>query len=112
KHIRSGYILSADTLAELAHKAGIDAAALEQTVQRFNVNAPQAVDPDFGRGGDAYDHSQGDPEHKPTANLGPIETVPFYALRLLPGDFGSLSGIRTDGNARVLGADDAPIPGL
>lgn len=112
KHIRSGYILSADTLAELAHKAGIDTAALEQTVQRFNVNARQGVDPDFGRGGDVYDHSQGDPEHKPNPNLGPIETGPFYALRLLPGDIGTFSGIRTDGNARVLGADDAPIPGL
>ena len=112
KHIRSGYILCADTLAELAHKAGIDAAVLEQTVQRFNLNARQGVDPDFGRGGDVYDHSQGDPEHKPNPNLGPIETGPFYALRLLPGDIGTFSGIRTDGNARVLGADNAPIPGL
>lgn len=112
KHIRSGYILSADTLAELAHKAGIDAAELERTVQRFNVNARQGVDPDFGRGGDVYDHSQGDPEHKPNPNLGPVETGPFYALRLLPGDIGTFSGIRTDGNARVLDADNAPIPGL
>lgn len=112
KHIRSGYILRGDTLAELARKAGIDAAALEQTVQRFNVNARQGVDPDFGRGGDVYDHSQGDPEHKPNPNLGPIETGPFYALRLLPGDIGTFSGIRTDGNARVLDADGAPIPGL
>src|SRR5690606_12229503 len=51
-------------------------------------------------------------EHKPNPNLGPIETGPFYALRLLPGDIGTFSGIRTDGNARVLGVDDAPIPGL
>lgn len=112
KHIRSGYILRADTLAELARKAGIDASALGQTVQRFNVNARMGSDPDFGRGGDIYDHSQGDPEHKPNPNLGPIEAGPFYALRLVPGDIGTFSGIRTDGSARVLAADGAPIPGL
>jgi succinate dehydrogenase/fumarate reductase flavoprotein subunit len=112
KHIRSGYILRGETLAELAHKAGIDAAELNHTVQRFNVIAREGVDPDFGRGGDVYDHSQGDPEHKPNPNLGPIEHGPFYALRLLPGDIGTFSGIRTDAHARVLGAEGAPVPGL
>lgn len=112
RHVRSGYILRANTLAELARKAGIDVAALEQTVQRFNTNARMGTDPDFGRGGDVYDHSQGDPEHKPNPNLGPLENGPFYALRLLPGDIGTFSGIRTDASARVLGAGGAPIPGL
>ncbi|MES2260310.1 MAG: FAD-binding protein [Pseudomonadota bacterium] len=112
RHVRSGYILRGATLAELAAKAGIDAATLEQTVQRFNVNARMGTDPDFGRGGDVYDHSQGDPEHKPNPNLGPLETGPFYALRLLPGDIGTFSGIRTDASARVLNAGGAPIPGL
>lgn len=112
KHIRSGYILRGETLAELAHKTGIDAAELERTVQRFNVNALQGVDPEFGRGGDVYDHSQGDPEHRPNPNLGPIETGPFYALRLLPGDIGTFSGIRTDAHARVVDAGGRPIAGL
>lgn len=112
QHVRSGYILRADTLAGLAREAGIDAAALEQTVQRFNVNARMGSDPDFGRGGDVYDHSQGDPEHKPNPNLGPIEHGPFYALRLLPGDIGTFSGLRTDASARVLDGAGAPIPGL
>lgn len=111
-HVRSGYVLRADTLAALARKAGIDAAALEQTVQRFNMNARHGTDPDFGRGGNVYDHSQGDPEHKPNPNLGPLQTGPFYALRLVPGDIGTFSGIRTDASARVLAADGAPIPGL
>lgn len=111
-HVRSGYILRGATLAELARKAGIDSAALEQTVQRFNLNARHGSDPDFGRGGNVYDHSQGDPEHKPNPNLGPLETGPFYALRLVPGDIGTFSGIRTDASARVLAADGAPIPGL
>lgn len=112
QHVRSGYILRGDTLADLARQAGINAAALEQTVARFNENARKGIDPDFGRGGNIYDHSQGDPEHKPNPNLGPVEVGPFYALKIVPGDIGTFSGIRTDGNARVLDRDGKPIRGL
>jgi len=111
-HVRSGYIVRGDTLADLARQAGINAAELEQTVARFNEHARNGVDPEFGRGGNIYDHSQGDPDHKPNPNLAPLETGPFYALKLVPGDIGNFAGIRTDGNARVVGPDGAPIPGL
>lgn len=112
QHVRSGYVLRADTLAELAQQAGIDAATLEQTVSRFNEQAKRGLDPEFGRGQNVYDHSQGDPEHKPNPNLAPVEAGPFYALKLWPGDIGNFAGIKTDARARVVDADGKPIPGL
>jgi succinate dehydrogenase/fumarate reductase flavoprotein subunit len=112
QHVRSGYILRGETLADLARQAGIDPAQLEKTVARFNEHARNGADPEFGRGGDIYDHSQGDPEHKPNPNLAPLETGPFYALKIVAGDIGNFAGIRTDGSARVTGPDGAPIPGL
>ncbi len=112
QHVRSGYLLRGETLADLARQAGIDANALEQTVARFNEHAQRGVDPEFGRGGDIYDHSQGDPEHKPNPNLAPLDVGPFYAVKLVPGDIGNFAGIRTDSQARVLAQDGAPIAGL
>ncbi|RJG03337.1 FAD-dependent oxidoreductase [Noviherbaspirillum sedimenti] len=112
QHVRSGYILRGETLSDLAQQAGIDAAQFERTVARFNEHAHKGVDPEFGRGGNIYDHSQGDPDHKPNPNIAPLDVGPFYALKLVPGDIGNFAGIRTDGNARVVAQDGAPIPGL
>ena len=33
-------------------------------------------------------------------------------MRIVPGSFGTFAGLATDARARVLDADDAPIPGL
>lgn len=111
-HVRSGYLIEGATLADVARQAGIDGPALEATVARFNQFAQAGEDPDFGRGQNIYDHSQGDPDHKPNPNLAPLEQGPFFALRIVAGDIGTFAGLRTNGLAQVLGPDDAPIPGL
>lgn len=110
--LRSGYLKRGSTLAELAAQCGIDAAALEATVARFNDHARAGEDPDFGRGGNIYDHSQGDLEHKPNPNLGPVEQGPFYAVKIVPGDIGNFSGIRTNASAQVVMPDGQPVEGL
>ena len=112
QHVRSGYLIEGKTLADVAQQAGIDAAGLQETVARFNVHAKQGEDPDFGRGQNVYDHSQGDPDHPVNPNLGPIEHGPFFALRIIAADIGTFAGLRTNGSAQVLGPDDRPIPGL
>ncbi|NWK99118.1 3-oxosteroid 1-dehydrogenase [Sphingobium lactosutens] len=111
-HVRSGYILRGDTLADLARQAGLDPAELVRTVERFNAHARQGNDPDFHRGANAYDQSQGDPDHKPNPNLAPLETGPYYAVKVFPGDIGTFSGIRVDADARALDGNGDPIPGL
>jgi len=55
---------------------------------------------------------QGDPEVTPNPCLAPIVKPPFYAVRVVPGSFGTFAGLRTDGHARVLDEGSKPIPGL
>lgn len=107
------WVTRADTLDELASKLGLEGAALETTVARFNGFARDGHDPDFQRGTSAYDHFYGDRSREGTAvTLGPIARAPFYALEIRMGLLGTNGGPRTDGAARILGHDGAPIAGL
>lgn len=111
--IDDGYLVRGATLAELASQLGVDAAGLQATVTRMNAFARDGRDPEFSRGETAYQRNLGDPAWPgPNPNLGPIDTAPFYAIRLFPGDIGAAMGLVTDSEARVLDADDRPIPGL
>jgi len=110
--LRSGYVKTGQTLDELAAACGIDAAGLKDTVARFNPAAAKGEDPEFGRGGDAYQVFNGDPAHRPNPSLGPLQHAPFYAVKVEPGELGTFAGIATDASARVLDGDGAPIPGL
>lgn len=110
--VRSGYLKRGATLAALAEQCGIDPAGLELEVARFNANAVQGIDPDFGRGQRVYDRYQGDSEHTPNPCLGPLDTAPFYAVRIQASIIGTFAGLKTDAQARVLNGDNAPIEGL
>lgn len=112
KWLKNGYLLRADSLAELAEKLGLDPARLIATVERFNASALKGEDPEFGRGSTAYQRAMGDWTHPDHPNLAPIVKGPFYAVRIVPGDIGTSIGIRTDADARVLDEKGAPIPGL
>jgi 3-oxosteroid 1-dehydrogenase len=107
--------VKADSLGELARKIGVDAAGLEETVARFNANAEQGVDPDFGRGTQPWSVWMcGDPNHKPNPNLGPLVKGPFYAVELkrMGGTGIAAAGLMVDHQCRVVGWDDKPIEGL
>lgn len=107
-----GWVVRADSLAELATKIGLDPDALDKTVDRFNDFARTGVDEDFGRGESAYDNYYADPTIEPNPNLGPIDRGPFYALRIVPGDLGTCGGLTTDEHARVVESDGTVIEGL
>ncbi|MEI6457341.1 MAG: FAD-dependent oxidoreductase [Pseudomonadota bacterium] len=102
----------ANSLRELAAKIGVSAQTLEDTVRRFNADAVVGVDSEFGRGGNFHNLFYGDARHQPNQTLGPVQTAPFYAVRLDLGDIGTKGGAKTDEDARVLGMDGQPIPGL
>jgi hypothetical protein len=110
--IEADYILTAPTLEALAQAVGVHPGHLAETVARFNEMALAGVDEDFGRGSAKADLPMGDPAHKPNPCLGPLEIAPFYAVRIFPGDSTTTVGLRVDSSARVLDAEDRPIPGL
>jgi succinate dehydrogenase/fumarate reductase flavoprotein subunit len=112
RYEKSGYLFSSRTLAELAGKIGVDRSGLERSVARNNQFAATGVDADFGKGSSAYNIYKGDPTHSPNPCIGPIERGPFYAVKLMPGDFGTSRGLVTGSHGEVLDRDDRPIPGL
>ena len=112
RYLRSGYLRSAPTLEALAREIGVDAQGLVETVRRHNAYASAGHDPDFGRGGNAYDLGNGDPAHRPNPCLGPVERGPFFAVAVVPTPLGTSLGLRTDAQARVCDAQGAPIAGL
>ena len=110
-----GMAVQADTLADLARKIGIDAGNLEATVARFNANAENGEDPDFGRGTHVWSaYMSGDTFHKPHPNLGPLTEGPFYAVELVRtgGSAIPAAGVIVDQHQRVIAWDDKPIAGL
>ena len=109
---RRGYIATGATLAELAGKIGLDAAALHETVARHNDFARTGIDLDFAKGSTAYNRSWGDPEARPNPNLTPIAQPPFVALRIVPASLGTVMGLATNEDAAVLDRAGTPIPGL
>lgn len=110
--LREKFLARADSLAGLAAVIGVDPAGLEATVSRFNGFARRGRDEDFGRGETLSDRYYSDPAVSPNPCLAPLETPPFYAVKVYPGDLGTKGGIVTDRDARALDVSGQPIPGL
>lgn len=92
-----GRVLRADTLAELAQQAGIDAVPLENTIAEYNA--------DVRAGGDRRFRKPGE--------LREIASAPFYAVEVRPSTFGNtFPGLRIDSDARVRHETGPVIPGL
>lgn len=111
-HLRSGYLTRAASIEKLAQKLGLDAGALAATVARFNLNAAHGEDPDFGRGESALDKRNGDAGNLPNPSLRALDQGPYYAVKILPGDFSTLAGLRTDGECGVIDSHGRRIDGL
>jgi succinate dehydrogenase/fumarate reductase flavoprotein subunit len=109
---KNGIITRANSITELARKMDIDEAGLVATAKRFSQFAKNGKDEDFHRGDSAYDRFYSDPRVKPNPSLGPIEKPPFYALKVWPGDLGTMGGLQIDEHARVLRKDGSVIRGL
>ena len=91
------HVPHAATIGELADLIGVDKAALEATVARYNELCAKGVDEDFG---------------KPAEYMIPVEGDEYYAFRMTPGTSVTFGGLEIDVNARVLDTNNQPIPGL
>jgi succinate dehydrogenase/fumarate reductase flavoprotein subunit len=112
RHLRSGYLKRADTLAQLAQTIGVPEQALAQEVATFNRDVPRGVDSQFAKGSTAYNRYQGDSLVQPNPCMAPIAQGPFYAIRVVVGEIGTFAGLLTDAACRVLTQDRQVVPGL
>lgn len=106
------FLYKAASLDALCEQLQLPAVTVKSTIERFNEHAVKGEDPDFNRGWSAQDRYYGDPRVKPNCSLGPVETPPFYAVQIYPGDLGTKGGLVTDEHSRVLRADGQVILGL
>jgi succinate dehydrogenase/fumarate reductase flavoprotein subunit len=111
--IKANYIITADTLGALATKIGADSEAMQRTVATSNRYAAEGRDPEFHKGDSPANRALGDSANLPNPCLGTIETAPFYAVKIFPGDGSTMLGLKTNAAAQVLNKDSGqPIPGL
>src|SRR3546814_19617289 len=78
----------------------------------MNAYAKTGVDPEYGRGNNAYDQMFGDANVTPNPCLGSIDRAPYYAVAINLGDLGTKGGIQADAHAHVLDGHDRPIQNL
>ena len=89
-------IIVADTLEELAEKAGIDVDNFLDTVDEYNDYC-DSVDEEF---------------FKQKRYLRPITKAPFYCAKVRPGGYGTVGGVRINENCECCDSEFEPIPGL
>ncbi len=98
--VEKGVVHTADTIAGLAQKAGVDAVALAETIRIYNADIATGQDRQFNKDGNGR-------------ALPPVLTPPFYAVEVRPAIIGfTAAGLDTDVDCRVLDAHGRAIPGL
>jgi len=97
--LESGYepVTQADTLEELAEKAGIDVEGFLAQIEEYNEMCENGYDEVF---------------EKDRLYLQPIEKAPFYCCRQNVGGYGSLGGIHINHKTQVMTQESKVIPGL
>ena len=90
-------LVEAPTIEELAEAIGLDSAALADTVARWNDSVAAGVDERFER---------------MECSLAPIESAPFYAVRLWPACVNAQGGPKRNVSCEVLDPNGNPIPRL
>ena len=91
-------LVEGNTIEELASRVDIPAAKLSESINRYNAQQKAGVDEDFGRSA--------------TEMTRPLETSPFYAVRVTPAIHHTMGGLSVNTETQVLRADGTPIPGL
>jgi len=94
--LERGWIKRAGTVADLARAIGLDPAALEASVGRWNDHCGKGKDPDLGR----------------SKMLLPLREPPFYAVELSPSMLNTQGGPRRNEKGQIVRPDSTPIPRL
>jgi succinate dehydrogenase/fumarate reductase flavoprotein subunit len=96
--VAEGRLVPHDSIAGLAEAIGVDPTALVGTIERYNGFGVEGRDADFGKAG---------------RFLAPVARPPFYGVLVRPTVVNlTASGLRIDGDTRVLTNRGTPLPGL
>jgi 3-oxosteroid 1-dehydrogenase len=100
----------AESIAALAALIGLDPAALEATVARYNGACAAGRDAEFGRPSAADAAASGDKRRR--GGLEALTRAPFLAMPFNRSILGTKGGPRTNAQAEVLRRDGSVIAGL
>ena len=95
-YITRGFTFTGDTYEELAAELAIDPATFAQTMNDWNSKVEAKSDPDFGR----------------TSFANPLNTAPYYAVKVTAGIHHTMGGLAIDPSTAVLNTEGKVIPGL
>jgi fumarate reductase flavoprotein subunit len=93
----NGSAFKADTLEELAKKIGVEADALEETVAAYNALCKTGMDREF---------------FKPSENMVPLDTPPFYAAKGNLGTDGAFGGVLVNPDMQAYRQGGGLVEGL
>ena len=95
-YINRGLMLSGETYEDLAKALDIPADAFAKTMETWNGYVAEKNDPDFGR----------------TSFAQPLDTAPFYAVKVTAGIHHTMGGLKIDPETHVINESGEIIPGL
>ena len=95
-YIKKGFTVQGESYAELAEAIGCDAATLEETMNKWNEAVANKNDAEFGR----------------TSFANPLDTAPYYAIKVSPGVHHTMGGIKINTNTEVLDKEGNVISNL
>ena len=95
-YITKGYTVTGSTYAELADAMGVNADAFTATMEKWNACVEAGKDEEFGR----------------TSFANPLNTAPYYAIKVTAGIHHTMGGLTINSDTQVLAGDGTVIDGL
>ncbi len=96
KYYDKGFAVKGETYEELAEAIGVPADTFKATMEAWNASCAAQKDEAFGR----------------TAFASPLDTAPYYAIKVAPGIHHTMGGVKINTSAEVLNEAGEAIPGL
>lgn len=95
-YIKSGFTVQGESYEALASAMGTDPETLKGTMEDWNKAVQEKKDPSFGR----------------TSFAEPLDSAPYYAIKVTPGIHHTMGGLKINADTEVLDSSDAALPGL
>ena len=95
-YVKKGFVFSGETYEALAEKIGVPAEAFAETMNAWNACVAAKEDKEFGR----------------VSFANPLDTAPYYAIKVTAGIHHTMGGVKINTETQVLNEAGEAIPGL